>query len=389
MAGIRLKGRGAPAPQRGARRTRTPETGEADAAGPAGTLNPSRLAAGLVGLRYPWWRIAVGLAALVVVAIFAASQGSVSIPFFSVVEIVASRLPGIDLPQDAPATWDTILWQLRLPRVAQAAVVGAALAMSGAAYQGLFKNPLADPYLVGVASGAGLGAVVVLLTGVPMYLAGFSLLPIAAFAGGTGAVVVAYSIARNSQGTPTTTLILAGVAIAALTGAVTSLLILRSDPELRPVLSWLMGSFISSEWSESAIVLAYVLPGMAILLGFGRMLNVLQLSEDHAAMLGVPVEKVKLLLIAAATLVTAAAVSFSGLIGFVGLVAPHVVRLIWGPDYRFLLPMSAIIGATFLVLADLVARTIVSPGELPVGMVTAFCGAPFFLYLLRRRRLGV
>ena len=389
MAGIRLKGRGAPAPQRGARRTRTPETGEADAAGPAGALNPSRLAAGLVGLRYPWWRIAVGLAALVVVAIFAASQGSVSIPFFSVVEIVASRLPGIDLPQDAPATWDTILWQLRLPRVAQAAVVGAALAMSGAAYQGLFKNPLADPYLVGVASGAGLGAVVVLLTGVPMYLAGFSLLPIAAFAGGTGAVVVAYSIARNSQGTPTTTLILAGVAIAALTGAVTSLLILRSDPELRPVLSWLMGSFISSEWSESAIVLAYVFPGMVILLGFGRMLNVLQLSEDHAAMLGVPVEKVKLLLIAAATLVTAAAVSFSGLIGFVGLVAPHVVRLIWGPDYRFLLPMSAIIGATFLVLADLVARTIVSPGELPVGMVTAFCGAPFFLYLLRRRRLGV
>lgn len=389
MAGIRLKGRSAPASQRSARRTRTPTTGQADAAGLTGALNPSRLASGLVGLRYPWWRIALGLAALAVAAIFAASQGSVSIPFFSVVEIVASRLPGIDLPQDAPATWDTILWQLRLPRVAQATVVGAALAMSGAAYQGLFKNPLADPYLVGVASGAGLGAVVVLLTGVPMYLAGASLLPIAAFTGGTGAVVVAYSIARNSQGTPTTTLILAGVAIAALTGAVTSLLILRSDPELRPVLSWLMGSFISSEWSESAIVLAYAIPGMIILLGFGRMLNVLQLNEGHAAMLGVPVEKVKLLLIASATLVTAAAVSFSGLIGFVGLVAPHVVRLIWGPDYRFLLPMSAIIGATFLVLADLVARTIVSPGELPVGVVTAFCGAPFFLYLLRRRRLGV
>ena len=375
MAGIRLKGR-----------NRVPSSPAGDS---GAALNPGRVAAGLVGLRYPWWRIALGLAVLAVAAIFAATQGSVNIPFSAVVEIVAARLPGIDLPQDAPATWDVILWQLRLPRVAQAAVVGAALAMSGAAYQGLFKNPLADPYLVGVASGAGLGAVVVLLTGVPMYLAGVSLLPVAAFAGGTGAVVVAYSIARNSRGTPTTTLILAGVAIASLTGAVTSLLILRSDPELRPVLSWLMGSFISSEWSESAIVLAYAVPGMVILLGFGRTLNVLQLNEEHAAMLGVPVEKVKLLLIAAATLVTAAAVSFSGLIGFVGLVAPHVVRLIWGPDYRFLLPMSAIVGAAFLVLADLVARTIVAPGELPVGMVTAFCGAPFFLYLLRRRRLGV
>ena len=352
-------------------------------------MTATRVSGGLVGLRYPWWRIMLGLAVLAVAAIFAASTGSVYVPFGAAVQVVAAGLPGVELSPDIPEAWDTILWKLRLPRVAQAALVGAALAMSGAAYQGLFKNPLADPYLVGVASGAGLGAVVVLLTGIPMYLAGISLLPVAAFAGGTGAVAVAYSIARNSGGTPTTTLILAGVAIAALTGAVSSLLILRSDPELRPVLAWLMGSLISSEWKESAIVLAYVAPGMAVLLGFGRMLNVLQLSEDHAAMLGVPVEKVKLLLIGAATLVTAAAVSFSGLIGFVGLVAPHVVRLIWGPDYRFLLPMSAIVGATFLVLADLVARTIVSPGELPVGMVTAFCGAPFFLYLLRRRRLGV
>lgn len=380
MAGIRLKGRNRPPPSADV---------ESPAADPPAALNPGRAAAGLVGLRYPWWRIALGLAALILAALFAATQGSVHIPFVAVVEIVAGRLPGLEPPAGAPATWDVILWQLRLPRVAQAAVVGAALAMSGAAYQGLFKNPLADPYLVGVASGAGLGAVAVLLTGIPMYLAGISLLPVAAFAGGTGAVAIAYSIARNARGTPTTTLILAGVAVASLTGAVSSLLILRSDPELRPVLSWLMGSFISSEWKESAIVLAYAVPGIIVLLGFGRMLNVLQLNEEHAAMLGVPVEKVKLLLIAAATLITAAAVSFSGLIGFVGLVAPHAVRLIWGTDYRFLLPMSAIAGAAFLVLADLVARTIVSPGELPVGMVTAFCGAPFFLYLLRRRRLGV
>ena len=201
MAGIKIKGR---------RALDSRFRGNDSAAQEGESLNPRQVASGLVGLRYPWWRIVLGLAALAVAAVFAASLGSVHVPFGSVVEIMAARLPGVELSADIPAAWDTILWQLRLPRVAQAAVVGAALAMSGAAYQGLFKNPLADPYLVGVASGAGLGAVVVLLTGVPMYLAGISLLPVAAFAGGTGAVVVAYSIARNSQGTPTTTLILAG-----------------------------------------------------------------------------------------------------------------------------------------------------------------------------------
>jgi len=351
-------------------------------------IDLGKIAAGLVGLRYPWRRIALGLALFLVAAVVAAGVGSVAIPFPDVVEIVLARLPGVALSSDTPAAWDTILWDLRLPRVALAAIVGAALAMSGAAYQGLFKNPLADPYLVGVASGAGLGAVIVLLSGVPMFLAGVGLLPVAAFIGGVLAVTVAYTVARNSRGAPLTTLILAGVAIAALTGAVSSLLIIRSDPDLRPVFSWLMGSFISAEWSDSIIVLCYVVPSTAILLGFGRVLNVLQLNEEHAAMLGVQVEKVKLALIAAATLSTAAAVSFAGLIGFVGLVAPHAVRLVWGGDYRFLLPMSAIVGATFLVLADLAARTVVSPGELPVGLVTAFCGAPFFLYLLRRRKIG-
>ena len=356
--------------------------------GPA-ALDLGRIAGGLVGLRYPWWRLAFGGAAFLVAAVFAASLGSVDIPFLATAQIVLSRLPGIDSPADTPAAWDTIVWQLRLPRVALAGIVGGGLAMAGAAYQGLFKNPLADPYLVGVASGAGLAAVIVLLTGVPLFIGGFSFLPIAAFIGGVSAVAVAYSVARSARGTPLTTLILAGVAIASLAGAVTSLLMIRSDPELRPVISWLLGSFISSEWSECAIVLAYLAPSMVVLLGFGRVLNVLQLREEHASMLGVEVEKVKLLLIVAATMATAAAVSFTGLIGFVGLIAPHVVRLIWGTDYRFILPMSAILGATFLVLADLAARTVASPGELPVGIVTAFCGAPFFLYLLRRRGAGM
>ncbi len=351
---------------------------------------PARLdgmAVRLIGLRYPWWRLAIGGGAVILAGIFASTQGAVDIPFMAVVKILVSRIPGVVSTSDPASTWDTILWQLRLPRVVLAAIVGGALAMSGAAYQGLFKNPLADPYLIGVASGAGLAATIVLLTGVPLVALGISVLPIAAFTGGIGAVAAAYFIARSSQGAPLTTLILAGVAISSLAGAVSSLLMIRSDPDLRPVLSWLLGSFISADWNESGIALLYLIPSLGVILGFARTLNVLQFSEEHAVSLGVDVEKVKLILIGMATLATATAVSFSGLIGFVGLVAPHAVRLVWGVDYRFILPMSGLVGATFLVLADLVARTAVSPSELPVGIVTAFCGAPFFLYILKRRRV--
>ena len=351
------------------------------------TISLDKIAVRLIGIKYPWWRLIVGACVVVLAAIFASTQGTVDIPFMAVVKILISRLPGIAAASELPSTWDTILWQLRIPRVVLAAIVGGALAMSGAAYQGLFKNPLADPYLIGVASGAGLAATIVLLTGVPLVVFGISVLPIAAFAGGIGAVAAAYSIARSSQGTPLTTLILAGVAISSLAGAVSSLLMIRSDPDLRPVLSWLLGSFISAEWNESGIALLYLIPSLGIILGFARILNVLQFGEEHAVALGVNVEKVKLILIGMATLATATAVSFSGLIGFVGLVAPHVVRLVWGVDYRFILPMSGLVGATFLVLADLIARTAVSPAELPVGIVTAFCGAPFFLYILRLRRV--
>ena len=341
------------------------------------------------GVRYPWWRLAFGALALAAAVVVAAARGSVDIPVGAALGILAAGVFGGDYAADVPASWETILWQLRLPRVALAAVVGGALAVAGAAYQGLFKNPLADPYLVGVASGAGLAATAVLLLGVPLIVGGVSVLPVAAFGGGILAVAAAYSVARSARGTPLTTLILAGVAISALAGSVSSLLMIRSDPDLRPVISWLLGSFIAAEWKDSAVALLYIAPATAVALGFARILNVMQLSEEHASALGVEVEKVKLILIAAATLATAAAVSFSGLIGFVGLVAPHVVRLLWGVDYRFILPMSGFIGAIFLVLADLLARTVVSPGELPVGIVTAFCGAPFFLYILVRRRRGM
>ena len=240
--------------------------------------------------------------------------------------------------------------------------------------------------MIGVASGAGLGAVIVLVTPVPTFVQGVGVLPVAAFIGAMTTVTAAYVIAKSSDGLPLATLILAGVAIASLAGAVMTLLMMQSDSNLRPVFSWLLGGFLKAQWQHSAVVLLYLVPSVLVMMAYGRVLNVMQLNEEHAKQLGVNVERTKILLIVAASLATAAAVSFSGLIGFVGLIAPHAVRLMWGADYRSLIPMAAIVGAAFLILADLVARTIVSPGELPVGVVTAFCGAPFFLYLLRYRR---
>ena len=345
-----------------------------------------RAALSSVAFAYPWRRLLIGIVVVLATAMAAAAVGPVDIPPLTLLSILASRIPLVSMTPDWPDAWETILWDLRLPRITLAGMVGAALALSGATYQGLFRNPLADPYLIGVASSAGLGAIIVLVTGVPHSSHGVSLLPVAAFIGAIGAVTVAYLIARSSEGLPLTTLILAGVAIAYLTSAMGSLLMLRSESDLRPVLSWLLGGFISAQWKHTVMVLPYLVPSLLVVLSYGRVLNVLQLDEEHSRQLGVNVELTKLLLIVAASLATAAAVAFSGPIGFVGLIAPHAVRLIWGVDYRALLPMAAIVGAGFLILADTVARTLLSPIELPVGVITAFCGAPFFLYLLRQRR---
>lgn len=332
---------------------------------------------------YPWRGIAVGALVVLAAAVTAAGVGAIGLPPLDVMKITAARLPFVDLPQTWPDTWETIVWHVRLPRIALAGIVGAALSMSGAAYQGLFRNPLADPYLIGVSAGAGLGAVVILVAGA----GNIGMLPVAAYVGGLGAVLAAYLAARRSGGVPLTTLILAGVAISSLASALTAFLMIRSDPDLRPVLSWLLGGFASAQWTHVGLMIPYFLPCAAVIFAYSRVMNVMQLDEEHARQLGVNVGRTKALLIAAASLATAAAVSFSGLIGFVGLIAPHVARMLWGVDYRSLLPLSMLLGAGFLILADMAARTAVSPAELPVGIVTAFCGAPFFLYLLRRRQV--
>ncbi len=320
-----------------------------------------------------------------VIVAFATTVGSVQIPFLTTSGILISKLPLIDITPTWTNALETIILEIRLPRVILAGVVGAALAIAGATYQGLFRNPLADPYLIGVAQGAALGAVIGFLLPVTWLGIGFGTVPLLAFAGALLSVAVVYSFARVNKTLPVTTLILAGVALGALLAAIVSYLIITSGEEMRGILFWLMGSFSLSQWSEVKFVLPSVVVGVVIILLYARSLNVMQLDEAQAQQLGVNVEKLKLILLTAATLITAAAVSFVGIIGFVGIIIPHAVRLVWGPDHRFLLPLSVLIGAIFLILADIVARTVLAPSEIPIGVITAFCGAPFFLYLLRRR----
>ena len=329
----------------------------------------------------------LGLAALlVVVAVLAATVGSVQIPLLTTFRILVSKLPLVEIAENWPSAIGTIVLEIRLPRVILAGLVGAALATAGATYQGLFRNPLADPYLIGVAQGASLGAVIGFLLPISWHGMGFGIVPLLAFVGALVSTAVVYSLARVGGALPVTILILAGVALGALLGSVVSYLIISSGEKMHGIIFWLMGSFSLSQWSEVKLVLPYVVVGIAVILLFARLLNVMQLDEEQAQQLGVNVERLKLILLVAATLITAASVSFVGIIGFVGIIIPHAVRLVWGADHRFLLPLSVLTGAIFLILADVIARTVLAPTEIPIGVITALCGAPFFLYLLRRRR---
>ncbi len=339
---------------------------------------------------YPRWRKRIyailGLVALLLLVIsFATTVGSVDIPFSTTSSILISKLPFIDITPTWTDAMETIVLEIRLPRVLLAGLVGAALSIAGATYQGLFRNPLADPYLIGVAQGAALGAVIGFLLPVSLLGTSIGLIPVLAFAGALISIAIVYSLARVGRTMPLTTLILAGVALGALLGAIVAYLALTSGQMVRSILFWLTGSFSLSQWSEVWIVLPIIIIGAAVILLFARSLNIMQFDEEQAQQLGVNVERLKIILLIAATLVTAAAVSFVGIIGFVGIIVPHAVRLIWGPDHRFLLPLSILSGAIFLILADVLARTMAAPSEIPIGVITAIFGAPFFLFLLRRR----
>jgi iron complex transport system permease protein len=314
------------------------------------------------------------------------AAGPVFIAPRAILRILLDGLPGIEMAMDWQENFSTIVYQIRLPHAALILLTGAALGGSGAAYQGVFRNPLADPYLIGVASGAGLGAVIAMAVHWPNELLGLYTIPVAAFLGALVTIVLVYSLARVGNSLPTTTLILAGVAVSAFASSLTSFLMLRSSHELRRAIGWLLGGSILSGWEPVLAVLPYILIGLGVLIGSGHALNVLQFGEEQANQLGMPAERVKAIILLAASLTTAAAVAFSGVIGFIGLIVPHLVRMIWGHDYRQLIPLSILGGATALLLADLLARTVLAPQVVPVGIVTALVGAPFFLWVLRRAK---
>jgi len=283
-------------------------------------------------------------------------------------------------------TFTFIVWQIRLPRTALIALAGAALGGSGAAYQGLFRNPLADPYLIGVASGAGLGAVIAMSIHWPYSFWGLMAIPLAAFLAALLTVFIVYNLARVGRTVPTTNLILAGVAFSSFATSLTSFLMLRSTGEVRRALGWLLGGISLAGWDSVLSLLPYLALGFGGLLLSGHALNLMQFGDDQAQQLGLNVTRARALILAAASLTTAAAVAFAGIIGFIGLVVPHIVRLWFGADYRRVIPLSILLGASALLISDVIARVVIAPQEIPVGIVTALAGAPFFLWVLRRAK---
>lgn len=311
-------------------------------------------------------------------------MGPAGLPTRGVLLALVDGLPGVHAEHGLTAAQEAVLWQIRLPRMVLGALVGGTLAIAGAAYQGVFRNPLADPYLLGVSSGAGLGATAMIVSG--LTATAFAV-PLAAFAGGILAVTATYLLGRGVGGGRTeVVIILAGVAVAAFANAGQTFLQQRHDDSMRQVYSWLLGRLGTTGWTEVGVVLPYVVLTVLVILLFGRILDVMAVGDIEAASLGVDPSRVRLLLVAVATLGTAAVVSVSGLIGFVGIVVPHAVRLLVGPGHRLLLPLSVLFGAAFLMLADVLARWVLAPAELPIGVVTAAIGAPFFLVVLRRGR---
>jgi len=329
--------------------------------------------------------IVVSLLLLVLVLIVAGGVGSVPIPPGEALLIALSRVPGVTLASTWPQTHEAILWNIRLPRVVLGMFTGTALATAGAAFQGIFKNPLADPYILGVSSGGGLGAAIAiaLLGGASLYAIGT--VPLFAFAGGLGTVVLVYRLAAVGRKVPVVALLLAGVAVGSLNASLISLILYFTRSNARDaILFWLMGGLSGANWAKVAWLLPYLAVGSAVLLYYGRELNAMLMGEEPAQHMGVEVEQVKRRVLVAGSLLSAAAVAFCGAIGFVGLVVPHLVRFLVGPDHRLLLPASALLGAVVLVTADTVARTILGAAEIPVGLVMAVIGGPFFLWLLRR-----
>lgn len=347
---------------------------------PAPSTLPLEAVAAPARIRWGW------MAAALAVLLGAVTAGCLFGPARIEPGQVLRQISGLSLLDSSPALTDVqraILWQIRVPRVVLGGLVGALLALAGAAYQGVFRNPLADPYLLGVAAGGGLGATMVIAL-FPASASG--LLPPAAFAGGLIAAAVTYAVGRSAGGRNAVSLILAGVAVAAFFTAVQTYIQQRNADAIRQVYSWILGRLTTNGWEEVLTLLPYFVVCGGALFALRRLLDVMSVGDAEATSLGVSASGVRAAVVVFATLGTAAAVAMAGLIAFVGIVVPHTVRLLAGTSYRSLIPLSAAAGAAFMILADLAARTIVSPAELPIGVVTAFVGAPFFMVVLRTNR---
>jgi iron complex transport system permease protein len=341
------------------------------------------------------WKLIVLLlvVALIVIVILSLSVGSVSVPFSDVLTVLGKRIPFLsNLIDSSSITAETqsIILVYRLPRVLAGVLIGAALAASGVLYQGVFKNPMADSYVLGVSAGAAVGASVAILSGISFAFFGLGLLQVAAFLGALSAVFLVYNISRVGPRVPVETLLLNGIAINFFGFAVVGLFEVLAGNELEIIVGWLIGGYSNVLWKSIWSVLPIIIIGIVVSYFFARDLNVLSMGEETAHHLGVNVERSKQILLVLAALTTAAAVSISGLIGFVGLMIPHLTRLLIGPDHRILLPTSTVVGAIYLVICDDIARVITTPflstGEFPVGIITMLFGGPFFIFLLKRKK---
>lgn len=317
----------------------------------------------------------------------AISAGSVSVPVSQIIQIIGAEAFHLPVGADADEKFISIVYDIRLPRVILAGLVGAALAVSGAAFQGLLRNPLADPYILGVSSGASVGAVSTLFFNISIPLFGLYTLPFLSITTAFATILIVLFFAKKiDRAMRVESIILTGVIFSAFLGSIISLIIALTDEQLHQIMSWLLGSVSMRGWNYIGIILPFFIIGVLLLLMNTKELNAMSLGEERAQHLGVDVEKRKMLILIAGSVLTGAAVAVSGAIGFVGLVIPHMIRRLWGPDHIHLLPLSMITGAGFLMLTDLVSRTIISPQVLPIGVITALIGAPVFAVILIKQR---
>lgn len=316
------------------------------------------------------------------------SIGTVSVPFLDIIKIILSKVfPGVTF-DSIDTMYINIVWNIRLPRVILAGFVGASLAIAGAAFQGLLRNPLADPYTLGVSSGASVGAVVTIFFSLSIpFLGSFTLPILSIIASFVTVFIVLFFAQRIDRAMRVETIILTGIIFSSFLGALISLMIALTGEELRQIIGWLLGSVSMRGWDHVKIILPFFVIGSILLIIHAKELNAMSFGEDQAKHLGVNVERKKMNILIAGSVLTGAAVAVSGTIGFVGLVIPHFVRILWGPNHIHLLPLSALAGGSFLILADLMSRTIISPSELPIGVITALIGAPIFAIILMKSRM--